>query len=319
MASGNKETAVEEVRFLNDRAQIEVLKGHAEMAISQFIQSRERARVLSKEDLKQVTNNDLGHVYYQKGNYERAIELLKEDIKIFSALPYHEPLARASYTLAECYRSLKKFGKAVKEYEHCIEICHKENLLPILIRAYNGLGNIYLMNEKHKEALENYQRALEISIHLRDSTTKAALLTNQGIIYRKDKNYSQASRRFLLAKQVLESKGDILVYEQQLLSKCYNELSELALKDKDKIRALSMQMERAKIVEQSPTLKGDEFSVKLDLAKLFLENRLADRFYSEIKMLENLARSDDEKREISSLKENWENIQKIDAEGTMKV
>ncbi|MBI4411846.1 MAG: tetratricopeptide repeat protein [Deltaproteobacteria bacterium] len=319
LASQSPDMRLEEVRFLNDLAEIEIITGHPEKAIPQFAKTREMMRRLSKPDLKQITNNDLGHVYHQLKDYERAIPLLKDDAKLFSNLKNHEPLARALYSLAESYRGVKKIRKAVREYKHCIEICQKENLFPILLRVYNGLGNVYLAAHDYKQALQTYQKAVDISVRLKDPATKAALLANQGLIYRDEKNWPQASRRFLLAKQILEEKERPLAYEQMLLSKCYNELAYIARQEKDNLKALSFQVELVQMVGKHDSLKHEEFETRRDLAELYLDNRLGEPFQAEIRNLERLSKTSAQKAKVDELKEKWTQIQSYDQESTQKV
>ncbi len=318
VAEKEPKARVEEVRFLNDLAQIEMITGHPERAISIFAESRNLSRSLSKLELQQITNNDLGHVYYQLKDYDRAVDLLEQDIRLFSEMANQEPLVRAVYSLAECYRAMKKFKKAIKEYQRCIKLCQDAHLFAILLRAYNGLGNIYLSEDNNMEALSIYQKAIDISVHLKDPTTKAALLANQGLIYRREKNWPQASRRFLLAKQILEEKDVKLAYEYQLLSKCYDELTFIARESKDSLKALSFQLERQQVIDTSDALASEKFEVRLNLAELYIENRLADSFMQEIQKLSSLAKSPDDVAKINSLKERWNQIQSFDQETTMK-
>lgn len=318
LAASDASTRIEEIRFLNDLAQIALMTGQVEDAISQFETARKMASRLDPEELERITNNDLGHVYYRIRDYDKAISLLKEDVKVFEGLSYQEPLARALYTLAESLRATKKIGKAVSEYERCIQICQKEHLLPMLLRAYNGLGNVHLVAERSNEALKSYQKAVEISVRLKDRTTKAALLANQGLIYRRASNWPQAARRFLLAKQILEGKEQKLAYESELLSKCYNELTDIAKEEKDNMKALSFHLERMRMVENSQTLKAEEFSVKLELAELYLQNRLVDPLEIEMKKLEDLAKTEDQKGKLKDLKKRFDEIQDFDQDSTMK-
>lgn len=318
LAQQKKETRVEEIRFLNDLAQIAVITGNPQNAIKRFSESREKAKALSRKESSRITNNDLGHVYYSIREFEKAAELLREDVKTFSTLPVKEPLARALYTLAECYRGLKDFEKAVENYQECVEICQKENLLPILLRAYNGLGNTLLVNDELDEALECYQRAINISVHLKDPVTRAALLMNQGLIYRHNKNWPQASRRFLMVRQILESQEKRLAYQNQLLNKSYQELSTIAREEQDPMKALGFQLERVKLVEEADTLKNQVFEVRYDLAKLFLDNRLEDRFQAEMANLKNLAHSAEEKQKLDDLQKDWDNVQAFKQDMTVE-
>lgn len=319
LSSQNPETRVEEVRFLNDLAQIDMITGTPQNAIVRYKKSRELTEQLVKEEAKKITNNDLGQVYHLTKNYSAAISVLKEDIKIFSKLTNKQPLARALYTLAETFRLTQKFSKAVKVYEACIQIAKEENMLPILIRAYNGVGNVYLMNHKDQKALLSYQKAIEISVRLNDPRTKAALLFNQGLIYGKAKNLPQAARRFLLVKQILEQCDKKLAYEQQLLSKCYRELTAIAEEEKDPIKALTYHVERLDMIEKSETLKSEKFSAQLELAKLYLENRMEEQLKNHLTKMESHSLTEQERTQIKHLQERWNEINKVKHEVTMRV
>lgn len=320
MAMGHEEVRADAIRFINNRAQIDVLTGKPDQAIEKFKKSREMTAQLSPQDLERITNNDLGHIYFSQRRYDEAIEILQADIAVFQYLAFKEPLARVVYSLAECYRAKREFDRAIDEYEKCIAICQAENLLPMLLRTYNGLGNIFLVNGDYKDALDTYQRAVEISVHLKDLTTKAALLANQGLIYRQQKNLTQAGRRFLLAKQILESKATApLAYESQILAKCYHELAAIAKEENNSIKALSFRTEQMRLVEQSPTLRDDQFIVRFELVKLYIENRLGEPYQAEIKKLADLAKTAEQKAHVASLEEEWKSIMAVDQEGTMEV
>lgn len=319
LSASHLEAKIDQARFINDLAQIEMITGHPEKAIPLFSESRTLVKDLPRASLGELTNNDLGTVYYQMRDYEKAILLIEEDVEIFSVLKNPEPLARALYTLAESYRAVKKIKKAVSGYERCIALCQKENYLPILLRAYNGLGNIYLSEEKFKQALDAYQKGIEIAVHLKDPTTKAALLANQGLIYRREKNWPQASRRLFLAKQILEEKTVKLAYENQLLSKCYDELAFIAEQENDSMKALSFQLERVRVVEKEAALSGENFQAHLNLAELYLTNRLASSFKAEIANLEKKANTEEERGFVAVLKDRWKQIDNFENESTMKV
>ena len=301
---------VQELRFENNLAEIESMLGHRKESINIFHKSREEAKKLPLEVQHKITNNDLGHVYLLIEELDNAAKFLTEDIELFSKLANQGPLARAVYSYAEVLRQQQQYEPSIKAYEKCGRLCRTTNDHPLLLRVYNGLGNAYLSQQNNEEAITNYQKAIEMAVRLREMTSKAALLYNQGIIYHKSGNIALASRRFLMAKQVLESKeGERLAYDESLLSRCYNELAMLSVEDKNAMKALGFQLERMKLVTSSETLRNEKFDVKLDLAKLYLENRLQDQFKTEIKELEKAASTDEEKEIVKKLAKQWDTIQ----------
>jgi serine/threonine protein kinase len=306
------EFVVHQIRFENNLGEIEFFMGHEQNAINIFIKTRELAQNLNNSEAQFITNNDLGHVYLNLKEYDQSIPVLQNDIRLFATERNREPLARALYSFAEALRYKEIFPKAIKAYEECTKICKRIHHLPLLLRTYNGLGNLYLVQENNAEALKNYQRAIDIAVRLQETTSKAALLFNQGFIYRNENNRALAIRRLYMAKQVLENKqGKLLAYEETLLSRCYRELAELAIEDQNTVKALSYQLERMKLVDDSDTLRSEKFAVKVDLAKLYLHNRLDDQFKIEIKDLEEMALNDEEMAQVNEIKKNWDTISSV--------
>lgn len=300
---------VQQIRFENDLAEIELWSGHMDQAIENFKKTRELAKNLSNQQLQEITNNDLGHVYLQQQKFDESIPYLKEDIRIFNNMKNREPLARALYSFAEALRSLKQYDKATVAYQECVNICKQGHYHNLLLRAYNGLGNMYLSQDDQEHALENYQKAIDISVRLKQTATKAAMLYNQGFIYKSQDNKAMASRRFLMAKQVLENKGSqLLAYEETLLSRCYKELATLAIEEHNSMKALNYQLERLKVIRDSVTMVAEKFDVRLDLAELYLENRLNDQFLDEIHELEAQATTPEQKEKVQNLHQKYKSI-----------
>lgn len=323
LAQKYEDCKVQQIRFENDLAEIELWSGHMDQAIENFKRTRELSKNLSNQQLQEITNNDLGHVYLQQQKFEESLPYLKEDIRVFSDMKNREPLARALYSFAEAHQKLKNYDKATLAYQECVNICKQEHYHNLLLRAYNGLGNLYLTQDNQEQALENYQKAIDISVRLKQTATKAAMLYNQGFIYKSQNNTAMASRRFLMAKQVLESKGSqLLAYEETLLSRCYKELATLAVEEHNSMKALNYQLERLKVIRDSETMVAEKFDVKYDLASLYLENRLSDQFLDEINELESSAATDEQKEKVKELQLKYKNLDQsedLDATGRIEI
>lgn len=304
---------VQRLRFENDIAEISFLKGESQTAIDQFTKTRLASQKLSPDDLMKITNNDLGHVYLSLKDYAKSKTYLIDDIKVLTPLKFREPLARALYSLAEVLKLSDNVPKAIQALQECVQICKDQHIYPLLLRAYNGLGNIYLATGNNEEALKCYQKALDLTVRLQEQTSKAALLFNLAYIYRQQKNISLASRKLLMAKNVLENKASkLLSYEEVLLSRCYNELSGLSQEDKQNMKALSYQLERLRFTELSSSISEDEkFAVKLNLAELYLENRLIEQFESQMRDLQSKNLSEDNQLKVKKLLEQLHSIQSL--------
>lgn len=302
---------IHELRFENDLAEIELVLGNNDQAIEMFKKSREKAKSLNVTLMHNITNNDLGHVYLQCNEFEKCLTSLAEDIKIFSQMHNQEPLARALYSYAQALYSLSRLDKAIVAFSECVRICKRGHYLPLLLRAYNGLGNLYVKTEKYAEALKNYQKALDLSVRLKDITSKAMLLFNQGYIYRDEKNYALATRRFLITIQVIENKEKKIAYDQYLLSRSYNALAVMSVAENNSLKALSYVLERVKLAQQPGTSPEEKFNSQHDLCEMYLKCRLKSQFTSEVAKLKLSAETDTQKDRIAALECEWQAVEKF--------
>jgi len=316
-----KDCQVQLLRFENNIGQVEDMLGNQDKAIHIYQRTRALAKNLDIKELVKITNNDLGHVYFKIQKFDECLPYIKEDIKTFSHLKNREPLARALYTYAEALRKKEKFDKAVLAYQECINMCKRHHYYSLLLRAYSGFGSLNISLNQNTEAIENYQKAVDIAVRLKDITSKSGLLFNQAYIYGRQGNLALAQRKFLMAKQVLENKGTaLLAYEEMILSKCYNELTSISSNENNPMKALGYQLERQKLVNQSSCLQSEKFSVTANLAELYLANRLKKQFLAELGKLEDSAASPREKDCIKKLKNQWKEIEdNIDQDSTGKI
>lgn len=302
------------LRFENDLAEIELIQNHHETAIDIFLQTRAEARQLSVDVLHHITNNDLGHVYVERKEFDKAIPILAEDMRIFSQMHNQEPLARAVYSYARAMHENKDLSRAIKSYEECVRLCKRGHFLPLLLRVYNGLGNLYTSIKDFDQALKIYQKALDLAVRLGDLTTKGALLYNQGFIYQRQDNCALAMRRYLLAIQVIENKEKKIAIDDHLLSKCYGGLADISLIENSSIKALSYLMERVKLIQQSGAPPEKEFGARFDLAETYLKTRLKDQFLREIVELQRIAKTPEQNDKIAKLEIEWKAVENFTAQ-----
>lgn len=316
LRSAEKDPAhlVHVLRFENDIAEIELVTGHHERAIEIFKESRELSQGLNTEQLQKLTNNDLGHVYLQRQEYDKSLSILAEDMRNYSGMTNKEPLARVLYSYAQVLYAGKDFDKAVLAYEECIRLCKRGHFLPLLLRTYNGLGNLYVSIQNNTEALKNYQKALDLSVRLGDTTSKAALLFNQGFIYRGDKNHALALRRYLLAIQVLENKEKRIAYDNVLLSRCYNAIAVISVEENNTMKALSYLLERMKLAPQLQGNPEECFNLKYDLTEMYLKTRLKEQFQRELGELKLMAETPAQKEKTNKLEEEWRSVETYDVQ-----
>lgn len=321
-AAKNPSYTVPQLRFENDIAEMELVTGHHEKAIEIFKRTRQIMLGLDASELQNLTNNDLGHVYLQRQDLDQGMSVLAQDMKLFASLKNKEPLSRALYSFAQVLQMKKQNDKAIQAYSECIRLCKRGHFLPLLLRAYNGLGNLYVSLQDYRQALDNYQKALELSVRLNDATSKAALLFNQGFIYRQDKNLVLATRRYLMTIQVLENKSVRLAYDSVLLSQAYNAMGVISVEEKNNMRALNYFLERKNLAVKTQVAPRELFLTMLDVAEVYLKNRLKEQFFNEISELKKMNPAEEDLAKVKKLEEEWlqvENYGEQDSTGRISV
>jgi len=94
---------------------------------------------------------NLGNLYYEAGQYEKAIEPLR---KAVAQKPFDSD---AHYTLGNTYDKLKRYSEAAAEFELMTKIEPKNGAV------YYNLGNAYLNQKKFREASEQYGKAISLN------------------------------------------------------------------------------------------------------------------------------------------------------------
>ena len=94
---------------------------------------------------------NLGNLYYQGGQYEKAVEPLKK------ALEHHPYDADAHYTLGNAYDKLKRHEEAAKEFDELTRIEPQND------SVFYNLGNAYSNQQKNEQAVEQYKKAIGLN------------------------------------------------------------------------------------------------------------------------------------------------------------
>ncbi|GLB53089.1 hypothetical protein NBRC110019_21290 [Neptunitalea chrysea] len=120
--------------------------GKTEKAIKYYNKS-----IQGESDDDKSAYNNLGNIYKDQKEYEKAIQNYKKAIQIDPnfAYPYNG--------LGTVYCNQKKYEKAIQYYEKAIKIN------PDYLTPYNGLGTVYCNQKKYEKAIQYYEKAILIN------------------------------------------------------------------------------------------------------------------------------------------------------------
>lgn len=167
-----------------------------------------------------------GNEYYEKGDYEKAIENYNMAILLSPIF------SEAYFNRALSYYQLKNFEKSTKDYTKAIELDPKN---PIM---YNNRGDAYYRKEDFHSAIKDYDKA----ISLNPEYLKAYY--NRGLSYASLEDYEKAIADFT---KVVDLKADFAeAYHLRGLAYEYNGNLDKAVKDYEKAIEINPELEDAK-------------------------------------------------------------------------
>ncbi|MBI4365749.1 MAG: sigma 54-interacting transcriptional regulator [Deltaproteobacteria bacterium] len=173
---------VARLRIANFRGAIHLAQGRREAARDLFAATREKTRALPPDQAARVTNNDLGLALLHCGDPVQAERILRDDLAQAVRLGDDLLIARAHYTLADVAVTGRRYADATTAYERCVEVCRRSENTELLLRAYNGLGNVRQLMGDLQGSREYYERGLALHERAGDLRGGAAIAINLAIV-----------------------------------------------------------------------------------------------------------------------------------------
>lgn len=205
------------ITFKNYRSYILLKQGKiAEAELLAYEAHQTWKNELTETEQREVSNNRLMEIHIVKQEYEKAAEICRQNINILKSSENKYFLAFNHYALGDVlYRMNSKeklensksiLEESILHFQHCEEISREINDYGLMMRAFNGLGNLYVGEKELGKALEYYNRALTISRQINELFLAALIAYNIGMIYSKDSHKTKESYPyFIYAVNTLEN------------------------------------------------------------------------------------------------------------------
>jgi tetratricopeptide (TPR) repeat protein len=145
-----------------------------------------------------MSYNNIGKVYFHKGEYNKAIEYYNKSLNILKiSLPYdHSDFARTYNSIGLVYYDNGEYDKALEYFNKSLNIqkVTLPNYHPDIARTYNNKGEVYFNKGEYEKALEYYNKSLNIrKISLHDNHPHlASSFNNIGLVYDNKGEYEKA-------------------------------------------------------------------------------------------------------------------------------
>lgn len=159
-------------------------------------------------DIEGVSNilNNIGVVYWKLNNYDKALEIYTESLKIMKELENREGIVRSLNNIGLIYLTLKNYEKALEILLETLKITKEIGDTNNIAYCLNNIGNNYWYLGNYDKSLEYYMESLKINEEINNKYGIAVSIKNIGGIYLKLKNYDKSltylKKGLKLAKEI---------------------------------------------------------------------------------------------------------------------
>jgi len=150
--------------------------------------------------------NNLGNVYWYKGNYPEALNYLLISLRLKEKINDLNGMASSYNNIGNIYSQQGNFTEALENYAKSIKIFESFQNKKGVAETYTNIGLVYYSLVKYDKAIESYDAALKISYELNDKTSIAIALSNLALVYVEQKRYDDA---FTIQQKSLKIKEEI--------------------------------------------------------------------------------------------------------------
>ncbi len=176
------------------------------------------AKANNSPELQAAALNVRTNYYFEREQYIEALKYLPEMISLYtlSGDSSEKAYAYNLYGLSSFNTGI--YDQALQSFHHAIRMAIEMRDDYLLAMGYHNTGVLYGALDRHKEAMNFYQKALDIYRILKDRDGEASIMQNMGIIHVANKDYRNALGYYLSALKVYDELHDSISMAQIYLN-----------------------------------------------------------------------------------------------------
>lgn len=183
--------------------------------------------------IKALALNNIGIVFYNSGNFAKAIFYFIQGTKIREKINDEKSLSESYNNIAFIYKQQKDTLKAISYYKKSLKFALKTENLSDISYSYFGLASMFDVSQS-KNSLEYYFKSLEIEKKLNRKYEIAKREHNIGIVYQNSNEYSFAQKWYLKSIETKKEIDDYKGISTTLISLSKLKIEEEAYKEAEK-------------------------------------------------------------------------------------
>jgi tetratricopeptide (TPR) repeat protein len=163
--------------------------------------------VKDQHGLAQTCNN-LGLVYANKGEWDRAIEYYEKSVKIKKDIKDQHGTAVTYTNMGSVYSNKGEWDRAIEYYEKTMEIFEALGDRHGLASTYGSFGLVYVDKGEWDRAIEYYEKSMKIFEDMGDQHGIAVTCNNFGTVYARKGEWDRAIKYLKKSMKIKEALGD---------------------------------------------------------------------------------------------------------------
>lgn len=152
--------------------------------------------------------NNIGNIFYNKGNYPQALKNYFASLQINEELKNKKDIAGSYLNIGIIYYYQNNYPEALKNYVTALNLRQEIGDKQGVANAYGDIGLVYDNPGNYPEALKNFFAALNIYENIGDKKGIAASYNDIGRIYNNQYNYQEALKMYFASLKINEDIGD---------------------------------------------------------------------------------------------------------------
>lgn len=303
-----------EMVFKNCRAFILLKQNKIDEAQARYEETfKEWAEVFAGEEKLLVDNNRLVEVYLLKKENDKAVKTCHQNIQVLEHSKNKYLLAMNYYALGYVnylYIATEKvpnaseyIGKCIHNFNKCEQISREIHDYTMMLRAFNGLGNLYFHENLNDKALDYYERALAVSRKTEERFTSGLISYNICSIYMKQAKYQEGYSYIIYAINTLENlREQYKPHAEQNLFFSYLSLAEIYLHNGEFDKAHSALDKSDELFKQVEILKSFEYWKTIRRTQIYYAEKNLEKGLQLLEQAQALAKSEEEKVDLNKVR-----------------
>ena len=178
---------------------------------------------------------NIGGVFKAGNDFDKGILYLRRALDMCRLINEDQLKAKTHYEIARGYLEIGNHDKSLFHLDSCLKLNDFDENPGLTSKAHNYLGINYYQLKLYDKAIEEYARAKQFAIGLKDYDKKSAIAYNNiGEVYVEKQDYRKAWLHFEKALDIKRKLGD-----QELLAGTLINLGKLALLENRPSEAIS--------------------------------------------------------------------------------